>query len=79
MKQTAVVVRPLQILRDFGAQKAARDRMLRIARDADGPAVFNRDQHRAGVGTVVRADGADDVGHWREYATGSAAFAWLLD
>jgi hypothetical protein len=53
------VIRPLQVLRDFGAEEAARDRMLGIARDADRAAVLDRDEHGAGVGTIVRTDRAD--------------------
>src|SRR5436853_6765015 len=39
--------------------------MIRIAGDAHGASVFDGHQHRAGVGTVVRADGFDDHrGEW---------------
>src|SRR5436853_7628656 len=39
--------------------------MIRIAGDAYGTSLFDSDEHRAGVGTVVRADGFDDHrGEW---------------
>jgi hypothetical protein len=52
-------VRALFVVGDFGAERAAREGMRRIASDADGAATFDRDEHRARVGTIVRAGRAN--------------------
>src|SRR5437588_6115002 len=66
MREPVRVIRPLQILRHFRAEKSLRHRMVRIARDANGAAILDRDEHQAGVRTIVRTDGADDFGHARK-------------
>ena len=53
----------IKIFRHFGAKKAARYRMRRIALDARGPAVFHGNQNSAGVRTIVRANGMNDLLH----------------
>jgi hypothetical protein len=42
--------------------------MLRIASDADGAAILDRDEHQAGIGAIVGTDGFDD-GHSFEKST----------
>src|ERR1700686_3970456 len=56
-------VHAVQILGDFGAKESAGDRMLRIALNLGGAAVFDSDQDAAGVRAVVRAGGMDDALH----------------
>src|SRR5215831_15792599 len=59
MEQPVLVIRSLDVAIDLGAKKAARERMLRIAGDANGAAGFHGDEHRARVGAVVRARAAN--------------------
>ena len=54
-------INPIQILRDLGAEKSPRHRMLRIALNFSGAPIFYRDQHPASIGTIVRTGGVDDV------------------
>ena len=61
MQHALGVVGALGVARDLGAQRAVRRRMGRIALHLHGPAVLHRDQHRAGVGAVVRAGGANEL------------------
>ena len=63
IEQPLFVIGALEVFRDFGAQKSLGERMVAIAGDFDRPPVLDRHQHRAGIGTIVRADGADDFGH----------------
>jgi hypothetical protein len=53
----------VQVLGDFGAQKSLGHRMGGVALNARSPAVFYGDQYSAGVGTIVRAGGMDDLLH----------------
>ena len=53
----------IKIFRHFRAKKAARYRMRRIALHARGPAIFHGDQNSAGVRTIVRANGVNDLLH----------------
>ena len=46
----------------FVQRNPLRQRMVGIAGDADGAAVLDGDEHRAGVGAIVGAGGADDSG-----------------
>ena len=71
IEQAVRRVDALQILRDLAAEKSTRDRMRRVARDLDralgDPALgagqrFDRDQHAAGVGAVMRADRMNNFG-----------------
>ena len=52
----------LLVVAHLGAEQAARDRMIRVARDLDGPAPLNSYQQAAGVGAVVGADGTEGGG-----------------
>ena len=63
IEQAPFVIGALEVFRDFGAQKSLGERMVAIAGDFDRPPVLDRHQHRAGVGTIMRADSADDFGH----------------
>src|SRR5439155_26184375 len=63
-EQAAIVVRPLEIFRDFRAEKSLRERMFALARDAHRTAILDGDEHRASVGTIVRANRADHFNHW---------------
>ena len=56
-------VNAVQILGDFAAQEPAGDRMLGIALNLGRPAVLDRDQHGAGVRTIVRAGGVNGLLH----------------
>src|SRR6202521_3483547 len=58
-------VHAVQILGDFGAKESAGDRMLTIALNLGGAAVFDSDQDAEGVTAVVRAGGMDDALHPR--------------
>jgi hypothetical protein len=55
MEQAAGVIDSLKIARDLRAQETARGWMTRVSRDFDGAAVFDLDQHGAGIGAIVRA------------------------
>ena len=63
IEQASLVVRPLEVLVDFGAEKTTRERMIGIAGDARGASILDRHQHRAGVGTIVGTDRFDNFGH----------------
>jgi hypothetical protein len=52
-------VRALFVIRDLGAEESARDRMQRITRDAHRSTILDRDEHRARIGTIMRARGLD--------------------
>jgi hypothetical protein len=45
------------------ANEPGRERLIRVARDARDPAVFDMHEERAHVGTVVRAHGPNDGLH----------------
>ena len=51
----------LEVVRDLGAQRAVGERHRRVALDLRRDAVFDRDEHRAGVGAVVRASDTHDI------------------
>ena len=61
MEQPVLVIRALDVPVDLRAEEAARERMLRVARDAHGAPRLHRDEHGARVGAVVRARAADDA------------------
>ena len=65
VQQPVGVIRALEVAGDLRAEEAARERMVRIAGDADRAAVLDRDEHRAGVGAVVRTGAAHDAIGWR--------------
>ena len=67
IQQPVGVILALQVLRHFAAQKAARHRMLRIAAQLGGAAVFDVDQQGAAVRTIQRAHGVTDFGHFPDY------------
>jgi hypothetical protein len=54
---------PIQILGHLRAQETSRYRVSGIALYACGSAVLHRDQHSAGVWTIVRTGGVDDLLH----------------
>ena len=54
----------------FRAERAAREGMLGIAGDPDGPAVFPGDKKAAAVRTVVRAAGSDYIHKKPPYGSG---------
>ena len=54
------MVRALEVAIDLGAEESLGERMVRIARDANCATVLDRDEHGAGVRTVVWAGAADD-------------------
>src|ERR1700738_972404 len=56
-------INSVKILRDFGAQKSARNRVRRIALDLYRPAAVHGNQHSACVRTIVRARGMDNLLH----------------
>ena len=57
-------VHPIKILGDFGAQKAASDRVSRVTLDFCRPPILDGDQYPAGIRTVMRTSGMDNVlGH----------------
>jgi hypothetical protein len=61
MQQPLVRVHAVEVVGDLAAEKAVRDRVLRVAADLDGPPVLvDRDQHRAGVGAVVGTGRVND-------------------
>src|SRR5262249_13876553 len=53
------VIDPFQVAGDFLAQEAARERVVTVAPQVHRPALGDRDDHPAGVGAIVRADGAN--------------------
>ncbi len=57
IQHTTRRVDAVQILRYLGAQKPARDRMFRVALYLCCTTVLDRDQHSAGIGTIVRTGG----------------------
>jgi hypothetical protein len=63
MQHALRVIGALEIPADLRAQRAARGRMVRVARDLDRHAlavvIAHRHQHRAGVGAIVRTGGVD--------------------
>ena len=60
MQHTLIRIRALEIVRDLGAQRPARRRMVGGAANLDRAPVFDRHLQGAGVGAVVRACSADD-------------------
>ena len=56
VQQAVRAVHAVQVLVDLRAQEALRERVVRIAADADRAAVLDVDRHHAGVRAVVRAD-----------------------
>ena len=52
--QSVVMVRALDVSIHLGAEEAARERVVGIAGDPHRAPVFDGDEHRAGVGAVVR-------------------------
>ena len=60
MQKALFGIRSLQLLREFGAEHAARRRVIGIAFDLDCASGGYRDVQRAGVGAIVRACAADD-------------------
>ena len=58
--QALAVIRAFEVAIDLRAEKAARDGMIGIAGDANRATIANGDEHRAGVGAVVRARAAHD-------------------
>src|SRR6266850_1668998 len=61
MEQPVRAVDALEIAVDLDAEMPAGDGVSRIRCDVDGAAVPDRDEHRAGVGAVVRARDACDA------------------
>src|SRR5438309_1007546 len=61
-KQAIRGVCPLQVVRDFRAERAVGERHGRIALNLGGDAVLDRHQHAAGIRTVVRTGSAYDLG-----------------
>ncbi len=59
MQQALVGIHAIEIVRDLGAQRAVGEGHVGRAADPHRAAVGHGDFHRAGVGTVVRAGGAD--------------------
>ena len=62
VEQTVRMIRALDVSIDFGAEKPAGERMLRVAGDAHGASILDGNEHRARVWTVVRACAVDDSG-----------------
>ncbi len=69
----------LEVPCDLRAERSSRRRMVRRAPHLDRAAVLDRDQHRAGVGAIVRAGAANDgaagkrvEGHGRKAGSGFA-------
>ncbi len=56
-------IHPIQILRHLGAQKPARNRMLRIPLNPRRPPILHGNQNPASIGAVVRTSGMDDLFH----------------
>src|SRR5207244_10738668 len=74
IENAVLVIGPLLIVGNLHAQAAVRIWILRIALHANGaPAVVHLDEHGAGVGTIVRADGSDHF-HFRFPAFVAAFF-----
>ena len=59
VQQPVGVIDVIEIRPHLGAEPAARDGMVRIAAEADGPAVAHLGEDAAGVGAVVRAGATD--------------------
>src|SRR6516162_4123385 len=55
MEHSIRAVDPLFVIIDFDAQPSAGEGVLRISMYGDRPSIFYRNQHRAGVGAIVRA------------------------
>src|SRR5579862_4047503 len=62
-RQSISVISTLDVPIHLGAQKTLGERVIGIARDRYGPAVFDRCQRRTGVRAVVGARAANDCGH----------------
>jgi hypothetical protein len=62
MEEPVRMIRALDVSIDLGAEKSLRERMLRVAGDACGASILDRNEHGAGVGTVVRTRAANDRG-----------------
>jgi len=60
MRQALRVVRALDVAIHFRAEKSASEWVIRIAGDTNGSPVANRDEHRTGVGAIVRTRAAHD-------------------
>jgi hypothetical protein len=56
-------IHAIQILRDFRAQKSARHRMVGVALNLRGSPIFDRDEHSASIGAIVRTRGMDNLLH----------------
>ena len=61
VRRRSVVIRALDVAIDLRAEEAARERMLGVAGDAHRAPVLDGDEHRAGVGAVVRTGAAHDA------------------
>src|SRR5215216_1375711 len=59
--KSVCVIRAFYVSIDLGAQEPARERMLGITSHADSPPVLDGDEHRTGVGAVVRASATYDM------------------
>ncbi len=74
VREAVAMVGSFHVAIHLGAQESVRERMLGIAGHAHGASAFDRDEHGAGVGAVVRTRAAHDpvVGRrgngerWRE-------------
>src|SRR5208337_487533 len=64
-------IHAVEIFGHFGAEEAARHWMRRVSLNLGGSAVLHRDQHSAGVRTIVGAGGVNDFLHAPDY-TGQA-------
>ena len=53
--------------------------MRRITLDLCRSAIFNRDQHSAGIGAIVRANGMDDFLHNLQIIKGSSTSVVIRD
>jgi hypothetical protein len=56
-------IHTIQILSHFRTQESARHRMIWIALDFGGAAIFHRDQHSASIGAIMRTRGMDNFLH----------------
>jgi hypothetical protein len=53
----------IQVFGDFGAEKAPRDRMFRVALDSCSAPIFYGYQHTTGIGAVVGTGGMHNILH----------------
>ena len=60
VQEPIAMVGSLDVAIDLGAEKAAGERVIRVAGNAHGAPVFDGHEHGAGVGAVVRAGAAND-------------------